>query len=980
MRRNKIAALLRDHASPPGVRVTAGGRLVPDGTSPLTSPRSEHFGKHDHYPRVPHLPPDSVPNTNTLKQLDGMIVNIGGSQIAQIVNGQILHVGYTNSPLNLYLPPTNPVIPSAGEPVSQQAPYFMPPGAIPLASANTQSPNHHATMELPSPHGFPAHERGTDNGKLCATYEAKLAELQAARQKLDREEVLQRQHINAAVKDHIVKKRKSLTNEISEVREALKQLREANDQHAGAYPERNLNHYSTAGPMPYQVSPLPGLQFSPTQVSRYYAANEPVYPSDAGWGPMHAGFAAAPAPFLGNATATPGDAVVNYGLGSIHHRPHEGHELQERTGNVGLGIMKENTNNQAKWSSQSPEPAGMNLDGSMAQPRRSHAIEIKRPHHSTATGKSTLNPTSPVYDPSQPVKESSQLDVKVPPADHVHKYDSSALTPKRISKTDPLPEARRSTGGSFDHGSMPQAGPTEDSFNTSSTAGTADFFPNDPRAHSSRHWVGSDVQGSSTNLSNWMPREDQGRAASQHMTPNGSTSKSGIHDSESPENTSFKTAANASNRSSVRGSPFRNSQGKIRGFGEGIDVSAKPPPLKLATTFANFREPLSQKGGSVHTSFDSNSHAEDLIEKRRPLPSKKASPIKTRSYWAGFQSGLEQGLCDSAEEDYRVGYRDGLLRSRDPAPINTAPFESTSFPPLTTPGWDVDRSALTASIAELSHSSSLPALHAPRVPLNTAVSTPHRQSTEEQEALKKVATSFDGAQLPSVRSAASIRPSSTNVRAQSSQNILQAREPTSPLARRNLKNTTQQSNATSKGQIPSSRIFSDTAYDQQRYSHKASTSVAPSKSQAQGWIRHQLDGSAEEDDRTARKHTQPSAQQGSSAVKSPKSKERGSASSSPIKRVSSAVVRLTQISGMSKAGSTVNISEVGPLSPNDQLTSSKPKSVDVTTPDATAVKVDDPAKMSGREKAKWKNKWRKRFEELKVKEQQEINDYQKKTP
>lgn len=39
IKRGKAERLLKEHGSPPGIRVTAGGLIVPDGLSPLTSPR-----------------------------------------------------------------------------------------------------------------------------------------------------------------------------------------------------------------------------------------------------------------------------------------------------------------------------------------------------------------------------------------------------------------------------------------------------------------------------------------------------------------------------------------------------------------------------------------------------------------------------------------------------------------------------------------------------------------------------------------------------------------------------------------------------------------------------------------------------------------------------------------------------------------------------------------------------------------------------
>lgn len=98
IRGRKARAFLEQHGSPPGHRVTAGGRVVPDGVTPMRSP--------ENYPFVPMLMPDSIPN-GAIDHLEGYLVNVGSSNICQIINGRFVHVGMADGPLRLLMPPSN---------------------------------------------------------------------------------------------------------------------------------------------------------------------------------------------------------------------------------------------------------------------------------------------------------------------------------------------------------------------------------------------------------------------------------------------------------------------------------------------------------------------------------------------------------------------------------------------------------------------------------------------------------------------------------------------------------------------------------------------------------------------------------------------------------------------------------------------------------------------------------------------------------
>ena len=948
IRRGKVAALLREHASPPGVRVTAGGRLVPDGTTPLTSPRAEHFGKYDQYPHVPHLAPSSVPSTHALRLLDGMIVNVGGSEIAQIVNGQFLHVGYTNSTLNLHVPPTNPVVPSSGP-----AMFTAPPLPTQSDPMSFGAPNGETKAHVG---GVPANNTRTRD-KVLETYESKLSELQIARQRLDREEVLQREHITPAVREHIVERRMALTNEISELRDVLKRVKDAQAQSATGIAKKDADLCK------------PAQALAPLQIPPYYMPNGYAFQPDANGTTMghpspttgfYPHFPSVSMSYMDTPSGMADPGVAHYAFPSVNENHSMGIELQERAPNVGLGIMPGSHN---KASSPMNGNGGINLDGSVVQPRRSHAIEIKRPDDADPTLKGRLNPTSPIYDPSKPL-QATRSDQVVPgqtaAAPATVKTNS---TPRRLTRTDPGPFTVGSrVGGSFTASDATEATehePAIESFQTGSTATTADFFPNDPQSHSSRNWSLPAGQDSTVNLSNWLPKENEVRNDSLHVTPSRSTNKFWFSDSDSPEGKFVKTAANVSAHSSLHDSPLHISP-KNTGSEGCMNIGNRPPSVRLLSFEGKIR--AAEGGESAATSFDSTSHCEHVL-KHRSSGTLKKSPTKTTSYWAGFSCGLQQSLCEEIDEEYRVGYRDGLLRSkdRDTTPSNINRRGSASFLPLTEP----TKNVLGSSISELARRTSLPSLKVPRAPSNTAVNSPLRQSLEHEDDLHQASISFDTALLPSNRSDDTVSPGSRVSNAHASLSRLRLCDPTSPLSERSARNVPRQASSASKATFPS-RVLSDTAFDQQRYSFKATakSSVAPSADQACGLIPQQLDGSAEDEVQPA---PEPQLLSYGSPTLISKGKDRASASSSPIKRASSAVYKLTQISGMSKKATSVGGDMTGDT-PTSQARHLKPK------------KEDDPAKMSSPEKAKWKAKWRKRFEELRNSEQKEIDEYKRNNP
>lgn len=134
IRGRKAKAFLEQHGSPPGHRVTAGGRIVPDGAWPVTSPNK--------YPAVPVMNPKTIPD-GAVDHLQGVLVDIGNDNICQIINGGFVYVGKKNGHLWLVTRPTNNTLSMNGVPLHNS----VHPG-MPVAM------NHYGNGGETSPHQF----------------------------------------------------------------------------------------------------------------------------------------------------------------------------------------------------------------------------------------------------------------------------------------------------------------------------------------------------------------------------------------------------------------------------------------------------------------------------------------------------------------------------------------------------------------------------------------------------------------------------------------------------------------------------------------------------------------------------------------------------------------------------------------------------------------------------------------------------------
>lgn len=112
VKRNKVERLIKEHGSPPNLRVTAGGRIVPNDFTPLGSPRFSYAPLHR--PTVPSkvFPANrNAPFPGFEPTLPNGYVGYNNfGELCQYIDGNIVPVrpgAHANSPPAFFMPPPN---------------------------------------------------------------------------------------------------------------------------------------------------------------------------------------------------------------------------------------------------------------------------------------------------------------------------------------------------------------------------------------------------------------------------------------------------------------------------------------------------------------------------------------------------------------------------------------------------------------------------------------------------------------------------------------------------------------------------------------------------------------------------------------------------------------------------------------------------------------------------------------------------------
>ncbi|KAI9677349.1 MAG: meiotic recombination [Bathelium mastoideum] len=472
IKRGKAERLLKEHGSPPGLRVTAGGKIVPSDITPLCSPRfgfnqpnRQGFLNVAPFEGQSFIPAPMIPAR------------------PQPINGTAPlgpFVGFTSDGQYVPLMP----VPYGGfanyvnnDQIAQMPATWNPGPGAPIATTQQQP------MAAAPVQGIAGNSMTLTTGQQIQVLEREQTKLNDEYRHVDQAGVIHQGALSATQRAALVSRKVSLTNRLDEIRRSLKKIKESEESKSSTPPEKvqpNMGHPLAKAPRP----PYPGPQqmpfFSqPMQATGpfgnlQYLQAPPAYPMPQAQAQPHLEladpssasflvpngpsnhfrqFSASTPGLTGEATAAPSAATS----ASI-----DGSSLAEQGGG------------QASMSRQASHG-----------PRRSHAVAIKNPQQTIQQGgihsqKSSLDPTSPSYKPMS-VSE-----------------DSRHATPFIVRGSEPSPCPKEALGKDYEwqsgvkdsmspeDSSVSKKGDLQHKISLSSVS-TADFFPINPLEHSTKN-------------------------------------------------------------------------------------------------------------------------------------------------------------------------------------------------------------------------------------------------------------------------------------------------------------------------------------------------------------------------------------------------------------------------------------------------------------------------------------------------------------
>ena len=150
-KRNMVSQLIKQHGSPPHVRVTAGGRIVSNDLPQLGSPRmpytptnySAAYGSSRGSARIPHALPNGNYGHSQLPQ--GYLAYNPSGVLIQFIDGGFRQVRMDEYGQPMYqMPPPNMPFPSANGVIGMMAPP--PPQMHPMVSRSQPSATNLAVL------------------------------------------------------------------------------------------------------------------------------------------------------------------------------------------------------------------------------------------------------------------------------------------------------------------------------------------------------------------------------------------------------------------------------------------------------------------------------------------------------------------------------------------------------------------------------------------------------------------------------------------------------------------------------------------------------------------------------------------------------------------------------------------------------------------------------------------------------------------
>ncbi|KAI7490164.1 hypothetical protein KC351_g747 [Hortaea werneckii] len=482
MRARKIESLVKAHGSPPHVRVTAGGRIVPSEQSPLCHPRYGYSAIKTNGGLVKFAPNHPTGKTQwTQATQNGFVAQDMDGRLCQIVNGTIMPLNEVNGAMQLFMPAPNLS-------VTQRGPSQ---GSVPSDSQTAGNPPQRQSSRVPAP-------EPSVTAQINAL-ELEYSKLEHELKDIDKTEVLHGKTMGKAAKDALVGKRRELVMTTDNIRKALKSLKQQTPAEAPTSPRALQPKQSTSPPksrlppflqqrqnppmalpqapcgavygMPQPGTFVPTYAFQPSPSPESTFAGQP-------WAMPPPNMFVPPPPFDGSLSS----ASLPYQIEAP--RPTNStfeQASQPRAAAVGTTALQptQDTTNQGP-----PQNDGARSFADLqkvASPHKSHAVPIKAPDGKVV--KSSLNPMSPAYKPGKDFAARQIERNKMPAAKTVDTRTPTSLSP---------PNQQSSTScqlrvvNKTDDSASPRKKSAHLHSSSISSFETADFFPRNTREYSIR--------------------------------------------------------------------------------------------------------------------------------------------------------------------------------------------------------------------------------------------------------------------------------------------------------------------------------------------------------------------------------------------------------------------------------------------------------------------------------------------------------------
>jgi len=500
LRKKKIESLVKAHGSPPHVRVTAGGRIVPSDQSPLCHPRYGYSAIQVNGGLIKFAPNHPVGKAQwTEATQNGFVAQDIHGRLCQIVGKEFRPLEEINGALRLFIPAPNIRI---ADPEATSGPAS---GDI---AASTTSEEHRQMSRVVALEPPPSAQ--------INALQLEYSKLNIELKDVDKTEVLHGRTMGKAAKDALIGKRRELVTALDKIRRAIKSLEQQTvTATAPSPPPKGAAAKNPASPQKNRLPPF--LQqrhvLQQTQVAQ---APSGVYapffgPTQPQAFPPPFGFQTTPSPTLSslNTVYTPStnaESAFNpqWGIQSAPmFVPPPPPPFDGSMSSASLPYLQGNLQGTSTYCQPAQQFATNHEmaqcndvtlpqhDGShccadlqrVASPRQSHALPIKAPEQKTL--KSSLNPMSPVYKPNKSATAEGNKDEN----HHKAAQPTQKLTQAPSSPSQPLDSpVQDSTYG--DNGKSPRSSPlrkpTLVQSSSISSFATADFFPSNTREYSTR--------------------------------------------------------------------------------------------------------------------------------------------------------------------------------------------------------------------------------------------------------------------------------------------------------------------------------------------------------------------------------------------------------------------------------------------------------------------------------------------------------------